>query len=178
MNGDTPFRDTPFCFHLAGSTNNLFPSRRAGLDSLKVGFSMFSRKGLCELQADRICTQKAAPRPHKHRRKMSQNPEDSSAAKSQHPHRVEDLHCRDSRVTGQQEGHPPGTPHPWLGASWEMLPSGPYARGADFTGLGCSQAFGVFKITPQLTLMCRWVSKPLPWSPVIKAAWATKFYSL
>lgn len=117
MNGDTPFRDTPFCFHLAGSTNNLFPSRRAGLDSLKVGFSMFSRKGLCELQADRICTQKAAPRPHKHRRKMSQNPEDSSAAKSQHPHRVEDLHCRDSRVTGQQEGHPPGTPHPWLGAS-------------------------------------------------------------
>lgn len=26
MNGDTPFRDTPFCFHLAGSTDNWFPS--------------------------------------------------------------------------------------------------------------------------------------------------------
>lgn len=62
-NGDSPFKGTPFCFHLTGYTNNLFISRRAGLDSLKVGLSVFQGKGSVSWHADRICAHRLLPDP-------------------------------------------------------------------------------------------------------------------
>lgn len=155
-------------FHLTGNTNNLFPSRRAGWDRLKVGFSVFQGRGSVSCRQTGFVLKRLLPDPIN---TWGNEPESIGLFGSQ------DLHCGDSEVTGQQEGHPPGTPHPWLGSwtAWELpercCPLGRTPEGLTSQVWGAARPLGFSKITPQLTLMCRWVSKPLPWSPVFKAAW-------
>lgn len=163
-----------FFFHLTGNTNNVLPSRRGGLDSLKVGFSVFRGRGSVSCRQTGFVLKRLLPDPINTRGKWA---------------RIYKTHRQPRSALQRLQGNwaarmPPSRHAPWLGSwrAWELpercCPLGPTPEGLTSQVWGAARPSGFSKITPQLTLMYRWVSKPLPWSPVIKAAWATKFYSL
>lgn len=149
-----PFKDTPFCFQLTGYTNYLFISRKRCVIQLK-GRAQGVSRGSVDWHADRICAWRPLPDLIITWGKWARILRLTSSQITTSPH-VKGPHGRDSEVTQAARRppswHSPPLTVPWkhLGASREMLPSGPHARRADFTGLGCSQGFMVFKITPQL----------------------------
>lgn len=148
-----PFKDTPFCFQLLGYTSYLLLSRKKWVRQLEgraqrvskgaLGADIQTGFVLKSLRPDLIIT----------RGKWARILRLIGSPITLSP-RVKDPHCRDSEVTQAARRPPswrsPPLAVPWnhLGAFREALPSGPHARRADFTGLGCGQGFMVFKITP------------------------------